>query len=340
MKYKQNLHNFSNINKRNPMESTENNLPGKSIEDFLKDDASQVEIHQRYVKTFGYTLSFALRVETEITVRSNQVISFEALKSKLPVFSSWTLFQIKPTALQGFLIMEPSLVFPLLDIFYGGDATSAIPEKQRRFSEIELRLTKRVAVSMLEDLQRAWEPTFPLELEFISMKSDPTDITDYFLPDDLFRLVNFDFCNQKTEFMTAGLCYPLQPKNLGKFLTHEHPQTVALILSHLSGPDEVVSALHSAFQESPRDLQADIFHRIATMGDIPPGVTKEINEVVSKALFQKREIPPGEHPGSFERAVELLKLMDRSVQEGIFQEWANSNRYDAEFSEKLKNRLS
>ena len=318
------------------MESSENNLPGKTIQDFLLDDAAQGKIHQKYAKSFSHTLSYALRTETKMSIRSNDVLSLEVLKNQLPEFSSWTLFQIKPTALHGFLIMEPEYVFTLIDIFYGGSAASAVPGKQRRFSEIEQRLIKRVAVSMLEDLQRAWEPTFPTEMVYGSHKSEPIDITDYFVDEDTFRIINFEFLYQGTRKMTADLCYPLQPKNLGKFLTHEHPQTVALILSHLSGSEEAVSAL----QGFTSDLRADVVHRIATMTGIPPGVTTEITDVASKALFQKREIPSGPHPGSFEKAVELLNLFDKSVQNGIFQEWSKMKNVDSEFIEKMKQRLS
>ncbi len=318
------------------MESSDNNLPGKTLQDFLMNDAAQDEIHQRYVGIFGYTLAMALRTKIEMTVRSNEVVLFETLKTQLPGFSSWTLFQIKPTALHGLLIMEPEYVFPLVDMFYGGDAASAVPEKPRRFSEIELRLIKRVAVSMLEDLQRAWEPTFPAELAYGTQKSEPTDITDYFTADDSFRRVNFEFRYHGARSMTAGLCYPLQSKNLGRFLTHEHSQTAALTLSHLSSSEEAVSAL----QAFDTERQADMFHRIATMSEIPPGVTSEITEVASKALFEKREIPPGSHPGSLEKAVELLKLFDRKIQEGIFQEWSKMKNVSADFIETMKKQLS
>lgn len=59
------------------------------------------------------------------------------------------------------------------------------------------------------------------------------------------------------------------------FLNKEHPQTIALILSHLS-PDQTAEAL----RELPEDLRADVSYRIATLGKISPHTLKRIEKVV------------------------------------------------------------
>jgi len=59
------------------------------------------------------------------------------------------------------------------------------------------------------------------------------------------------------------------------FLNKEHPQTIALILSHLS-PDQTAEAL----RELPEDLRADVSYRIATLGKISPQTLKRIEKVV------------------------------------------------------------
>jgi flagellar motor switch protein FliG len=62
---------------------------------------------------------------------------------------------------------------------------------------------------------------------------------------------------------------------LVNFLSKEHPQTVALILSHLT-PDQTAEVL----AEFPEELRADVAFRIATLGKISPQLLKEIEEVV------------------------------------------------------------
>lgn len=64
---------------------------------------------------------------------------------------------------------------------------------------------------------------------------------------------------------------------LVSFLSKEHPQTIALILSHLS-PDKTAEAL----RELPSDLRANVAFRIATLGKVAPHMLKQIEKVVDE----------------------------------------------------------
>ncbi len=59
------------------------------------------------------------------------------------------------------------------------------------------------------------------------------------------------------------------------FLSKEHPQTIALILSHLH-PDQTAAAL----KELQEPLRTDVVFRIATLGKISPQTLKQIEKVV------------------------------------------------------------
>jgi len=61
------------------------------------------------------------------------------------------------------------------------------------------------------------------------------------------------------------------------FLNKEHPQTIALILAHLS-QEQTAEALN----ELPDDLRADVAFRIATLGKITPQTLKQIEKVVDE----------------------------------------------------------
>jgi len=61
------------------------------------------------------------------------------------------------------------------------------------------------------------------------------------------------------------------------FLNKEHPQTIALILSHLN-PNQTASAL----RELPEALRNDVALRIATLGKISPQTLKQIEKVVDE----------------------------------------------------------
>jgi flagellar motor switch protein FliG len=64
---------------------------------------------------------------------------------------------------------------------------------------------------------------------------------------------------------------------LVNFLNKEHPQTIALILSHLN-PNQTAGAL----KELPEQIRNDVVYRIATLGKISPQTLKQIEKVVDE----------------------------------------------------------
>lgn len=67
------------------------------------------------------------------------------------------------------------------------------------------------------------------------------------------------------------------PQQLANFLSKEHPQTIALILSHL--PADQSAEVLGEFDES---LRADTVFRIAKLGKVSPAIVSEIEAVVDE----------------------------------------------------------
>ncbi|MFH1572080.1 MAG: hypothetical protein ABIL09_29080, partial [Gemmatimonadota bacterium] len=68
----------------------------------------------------------------------------------------------------------------------------------------------------------------------------------------------------------------ISPEQLAPFISHEHPQTIGLILSQLD-PAQASGIL----AQLPERMQSDVAYRIATMENITPAVLKEIEEALS-----------------------------------------------------------
>ncbi|HUS88444.1 MAG TPA: flagellar motor switch protein FliG, partial [Desulfosporosinus sp.] len=69
------------------------------------------------------------------------------------------------------------------------------------------------------------------------------------------------------------------PKQLFSFIQGEHPQTIALIMTHL--PVDKAATLLSSLSQ---DRQADVAKRVATMGRTSPEVLKEIEKVLERKI--------------------------------------------------------
>ena len=64
---------------------------------------------------------------------------------------------------------------------------------------------------------------------------------------------------------------------LVNFLSKEHPQTIALILAHLS-PEQTAATI----RDLPPELRTDVAYRIASLGKISPQTLKQIERVVDE----------------------------------------------------------
>lgn len=67
------------------------------------------------------------------------------------------------------------------------------------------------------------------------------------------------------------------PQQLASFLSKEHAQTIALILSHLP-PDQTAEVL----QEFPEHLRSETVLRIARIGKVSPALVSQIEQVVDQ----------------------------------------------------------
>lgn len=102
-------------------------------------------------------------------------------------------------------------------------------------------------------------------------------------------------------------------ENLMAFIQEEHPQTIALILSHL--PADKASEILTCL---PPNKQVEVVSRIANMDNTNPEVIKEVERGLELRLsglvsqtFQKA--------GGVDTVAEILNLADRSTEKGILE---------------------
>jgi len=115
---------------------------------------------------------------------------------------------------------------------------------------------------------------------------------------------------------------PLQdtdPQQLYQFIQNEHPQTIALILSHVA-PSQA-AALLGAF---PPAVRADIATRIANLGEISPEVVKRISSILTQKVTSLGTAK-GETAGGARAVAELVNKMDRAAGKEILENIESSN---------------
>ena len=105
----------------------------------------------------------------------------------------------------------------------------------------------------------------------------------------------------------------VDPQHLLNFIQNEHPQTIALILSHLES--EKAASLMSAL---PSELQTEVAIRIATMDRTAPEVVNDVERVLEQKIASvlSQEFSA---VGGVESLAELLNRVDRQTEKVILE---------------------
>ena len=101
------------------------------------------------------------------------------------------------------------------------------------------------------------------------------------------------------------------PNQLSRFIESEHPQTIALILSHLS-PSQAASLLANL----PMPLRSDVTLRIAQLDRVSPDVVARISIVISEKLKTLGEVKMELHGGP-RSVAEILNRMEGTMSDEI-----------------------
>jgi flagellar motor switch protein FliG len=103
------------------------------------------------------------------------------------------------------------------------------------------------------------------------------------------------------------------PQLLAKFIHSEHPQTIALVLSHLNS-----SAAAALLTSLPPGMRADVAQRMASLDQISPEVILKIAGVIGQKLSALGEFSR-ESYGGVRAVAEMMNRLDSTSSRGILE---------------------
>jgi len=139
--------------------------------------------------------------------------------------------------------------------------------------------------------------------------------------------VVIDQVKSSLESIPFGFLQKVDSENLLTFIVDEHPQTIALIVSHLA-PGQGASIINSLRPER----QLEVIRRIATMQQTSPEIIKEVEKGLenrmSHVMSQKLE-----STGGVESVADILNVIDRQTGRNIME---NLGQDDPELVEEIR----
>lgn len=122
-----------------------------------------------------------------------------------------------------------------------------------------------------------------------------------------------------SDFASLDLLQKADPQQLAKFIHNEHPQTIALVLSHLNA-----SQAAALLVSLPAEMRADVALRMANLDQISPEIVNKIATVIGQKLQALGEFSRESYGGV--RAVsEVFNRLDSGTSKEILDVIENHN---------------
>ena len=127
----------------------------------------------RAIDTFCQTsvtrLSTELRTPIELEAINSTQATWSGAQSQLPTGSLFVTLDVQPLGTRMLFTVEQSFVLMCLDLLLGGSPDK--PPRERRFSEIDTVLTRRLLESLIHQLSLVWQDLAGITLSIIDIET-------------------------------------------------------------------------------------------------------------------------------------------------------------------------
>ena len=130
-------------------------------------------INERFARYFRINLFNMLRRSAEISIGGVQMLKFSEYVHSLFVPTSLNLVKVKPLRGTALFVIDPKLVFILVDNYFGGEGKYHTKIEGREFTPTEMRVIEMLLGLAFKDLKEAWSPIMQISFEYMNSEVNP-----------------------------------------------------------------------------------------------------------------------------------------------------------------------
>ena len=215
-------------------------------------------VNERFARNARIGLFNLIRKSPEVSVGGIKMHKYSAFLREIVVPTNFNIMSVRPLRGAGLIVLEPNLVFAVIDSMFGGIGKFHTRIEGREFSPTEQRVIHRMLECLCAEYKKAWFGIYPLELEHQRSEMQP-QFANIATPSEIVVSSSFTF-----EFGDASgsmhLCIP--------YATLEPIRDVlySTIQGDASEPDRRwINLLKTQIQSAEVDLVAELGTAPATV---------------------------------------------------------------------------
>ncbi|MBL8479730.1 MAG: flagellar motor switch protein FliM [Sterolibacteriaceae bacterium] len=163
-------------------------------------------INERFARYLRIGLFNYMHKGVEVSVAPIKVQKYSEFIRNLVVPTNLNLIQAKPLRGTGLIVMDPNLVFLVVDNMFGGDGRFHTRVEGRDFTPTEQRIIQNLLEVVFEEYQKAWQPVYPLSFEYVRSEMN-TQFANIATPSEVVISITFnlEFAGNTSEL---HICLP------------------------------------------------------------------------------------------------------------------------------------
>lgn len=130
-------------------------------------------INERFARHYRTSLFNMLRRTADISVSGVQMLKFSEFVHTLFVPTSLNLVRINPLRGKGLFVLDPKLVFSVVDNYFGGGGRFHTKIEGRDFTPTELRVVRIMLDLIFADMVEAWKPVLKVNFDYLGSEVNP-----------------------------------------------------------------------------------------------------------------------------------------------------------------------
>ena len=148
-------------------------------------------INERFARYLRIGLFNYMHKGVEVSVAPIKVQKYSEFIRNLVVPTNLNLIQAKPLRGTGLIVMDPNLVFLVVDNMFGGDGRFHTRVEGRDFTPTEQRIIQNLLEVIFEEYQKAWQPVYPLTFEYVRSEMN-TQFANIATPSEVVISITFN----------------------------------------------------------------------------------------------------------------------------------------------------
>jgi flagellar motor switch protein FliM len=163
-------------------------------------------VNERFARYLRIGLFNYMHRNAEISVGPIRVQKYSEFIRNLVVPTNLNLVQVKPLRGTALFVLDPNLVFLVVDNLFGGDGRFHMRVEGRDFTPTEQRIIHGLLGVVFAEYEKAWKPVTPLSFEYVRSEMN-TQFANIATPSEIVVAITFtiEFAGAPSEM---HICLP------------------------------------------------------------------------------------------------------------------------------------